>query len=32
VKNTEVPRSFKDYNVTVSEEDMPAGVALLRKV
>lgn len=32
VKNTEVPRSFKDYNVTVNEEDMPAGVALLRKV
>lgn len=32
VKNTEVPRSFKDYNVTVNAEDMPAGVALLRKV
>lgn len=32
VKNTEVPRSFKDYNVTVNEEDMPAGVTLLRKV
>jgi len=32
VKNTEVPRSFKDYNVKVNEEDMPAGVTLLRKV
>ncbi|MCC6504910.1 MAG: type I-C CRISPR-associated protein Cas7/Csd2, partial [Aquimonas sp.] len=31
-KNTEVPRSFKDYDVTVNEEDMPAGVTLLRKV
>ena len=32
VKNTEVPRSFKDYTVTVNEVDMPTGVTLLRKV
>ena len=32
VKNTEVPRSFKDYSVAVNEVDMPTGVTLLRKV
>ncbi len=32
VKNTDVPRSFKDYDVTVNDADLPAGVTLLRKV
>ncbi|MEW6169449.1 MAG: type I-C CRISPR-associated protein Cas7/Csd2 [Pseudomonadota bacterium] len=31
-KNTDVPRSFKDYDVMVNEADMPTGVELLRKV
>ncbi|MFN4263281.1 MAG: type I-C CRISPR-associated protein Cas7/Csd2 [Thioalkalivibrionaceae bacterium] len=31
-KNTNVPRSFKDYDVMVNEADMPTGVELLRKV
>lgn len=32
VKNTEVPRSFKDYDVTVNDAELPVGVTLLRKV
>lgn len=32
VKNTDVPRSFKDYDVTVNDSDLPGGVTLLRKV
>lgn len=32
VKNTDVPRSFKDYDVTVNDANLPAGVTLLRKV
>lgn len=32
VKNTDVPRSFKDYDVIVKDADLPAGVTLLRKV
>lgn len=32
VKNADVPRSFKDYDVTVNDADLPAGVTLLRKV
>lgn len=32
VKNTDVPRSFKDYDVTVNDADLPPGVTLLRKV
>lgn len=31
-KNTDVPRSFKDYDVTVNDADLPAGVTLLQKV
>lgn len=31
-KNTAVPRSFKDYDVTVNDANLPAGVTLLRKV
>lgn len=31
-KQTEVPRSFKDYKVTVDEVNLPNGVQLLRKV
>lgn len=31
-KNTDVPRSFSDYDVTVDESAMPAGVTLLRKI
>lgn len=31
-KKTDVPRSFKDYDVTVNDADLPAGVTLLRKV
>lgn len=31
-KNTDVPRSFKDYDVTVNDADLPDGVTLLRKV
>lgn len=31
-KQTEVPRSFKDYKVTVDEANLPNGVQLLRKV
>lgn len=31
-RNTEVPRSFKDYDVAVNEADLPAGVTLLRKI
>lgn len=31
-KNTDVPRSFKDYSVTVDDSNMPTGVTLLRKV
>ncbi|MFN3715250.1 MAG: type I-C CRISPR-associated protein Cas7/Csd2 [Thiobacillus sp.] len=31
-KNTDVPRSFKDYDVTVNKAYMPTGVELLRKV
>lgn len=31
-KNTDVPRSFKDYDVTVNDTDLPAGVTLLRKI
>lgn len=31
-KNTDVPRSFKDYDVTVNDANLPAGVTLLRKV
>ena len=31
-KNTEVPRSFKDYDVAVNDTDLPSGVTLLRKV
>lgn len=32
VKNTDVPRSFKDYDVTVNDAGLPTGVTLLRKV
>jgi CRISPR-associated protein Csd2 len=32
VRKTDVPRSFTDYDVTVNEAAMPAGVTLLRKV
>lgn len=32
IKNTDVPRSFKDYDVTVNDADLPAGVTLLSKV
>lgn len=31
-KKTDVPRSFKDYDVTVNDAGLPAGVTLLRKV
>ena len=31
-KNTDVPRSFKDYGVTVNDSNMPTGVTLLRKL
>ncbi len=31
-KNTDVPRSFKDYDVTVNDANLPVGVTLLRKV
>jgi CRISPR-associated protein Csd2 len=29
-KNTSVPRSFADYNVTVDESCLPTGVELLK--
>ena len=28
----EVPRAFADYEVSVAESDLPAGVSLMRKV
>jgi len=28
----EIPRNFEDYEVTVDEADMPAGVSLIRRV
>jgi CRISPR-associated protein Csd2 len=31
-RTTDVPRSFEDYDVTVGDADLPAGVTLLRKV
>ena len=31
-KNTDVPRSFKDYDVTLNDANLPVGVTLLRKV
>jgi CRISPR-associated protein Csd2 len=31
-KQTDVPRTFSDYQVTVDEADMPKGVTLVRRV
>jgi CRISPR-associated protein Csd2 len=31
-KRVDVPRNFEDYDITVNEDGLPAGVKLIRKI